>query len=165
MSDAVAERTALPTIFEWQAGQIEHAAKNVAYWVKTTPEDRLAWQPKAEGEDSKTRSIYDQIHECAQVNRRFATLLSGGENGPWQPEHGYKSSVDAEEDLKASAAELAGAIRKLDAEALSREYTTGMGPMKGSVIMTIGLNNMYYHGGQINQVQLLLGDEEFRFPE
>jgi uncharacterized damage-inducible protein DinB len=164
MSDAIAERQALPTIFEWQAKAVEDAARNVAFWVSTTPEDKLSWEPKAEGEDSKSRSIYSQIHECTQVNRRFANLLNGGTNGPWDPEPHYANSAEAEADLKASATELAAAIRGLDEEAFAKEYTTGMGQMSCAAILSLTVNNMYYHGGQINQIQLLLGDEEFRFP-
>lgn len=165
MSESVAERTTLPSVYEWQADCLIDAAKNVAFWVGTTPEDKLAWCPKAEGQDSKTRCIYDQIHECAQVNRRFANLLRGVENGPWAPDHGYGSSAEAQADLKASAAECASVMRDLDEGALTREYKTVRGTMSGKSIITLLLNNMYYHGGQINQIQLLLGDEEFRFPE
>ncbi|MFI5385655.1 MAG: DinB family protein [Fimbriimonadales bacterium] len=165
MSEAVQERTTLPTLYEWQARQIEEAAKNVAFWVSTTPEDKLSWQPKAEGHESKARTIYDQIHECAQVNRRFGNLLRGIENGPWVPDPNYASSVEAQADLKASAAEIAAVIRILDDGALRRDYPTKSGSMTGAFIISLILGNMNYHGGQINQIQLLLGDDEFRFPE
>src|SRR5258708_151258 len=114
MSEAVQERAALPTLFEWQAQQIEEAAKNVAFWGSTTPEDKLSWEPKVEGQEFKARTIYDQIHECAQVNRRFGNVLKGVENGPWIPEPAYTSSKEAETDLRASAAEFAAAVRTLD---------------------------------------------------
>jgi hypothetical protein len=165
MSDAVAERTTVPTVFEWQADAILDAAKYTAHWVSTTPEERLSWEPVAEGFGHKGRSIYDQIHECSQVNRRFANILSGVENGEWVKEHSYTSSVQAQDDLKASAAELANVVRGLDDGALEREYATGMGAMKGSFIVQLAPTNMYYHGGQINQIQLLLGNTEFTFPE
>jgi len=164
MSEGLQERTT-PTVFEWQAGQIEAAAKNVAFWVSTTPEDRLSWEPKAEGENSKTRSIYDMIHECSQVNRRFANLFMGTPNGDWVPQHAYTSSEQAQNDLIASAHEFAEVVKGLDDGALNREYTTPRGSMKGSFMLSLVVGNLYYHGGQINQIQLLLGDEEFRFPE
>jgi hypothetical protein len=165
VSDAVAERTTVPTVFEWQADAIIDAAKYTAHWVSTTPEERLSWQPVAEGLEHKGRSIYDQIHECSQVNRRLATVLLGGTPGEWVKEHSYTSSVQAEEDLKASAAEMAEVVRGLDDGALEREYATGMGPMKGAFIVQLAPMNMAYHGGQINQIQLLLGNPDFTFPE
>ncbi|HVT12142.1 MAG TPA: hypothetical protein VHE55_07730 [Fimbriimonadaceae bacterium] len=165
MSESIAERTKLPNVFEWQADCLMDAAKNVAYWVGTTPEDRLSWRPKAEGEDSKTRCVYDQIHECAQINRRFTNLLNGVENGPWVPNHSYTSSEEAQADLKTSTEQVAAVIRTLDDEALTREYQGMRGTLSGKTIISLLLANMYYHGGQINQIQLLLGDDEFRYPE
>jgi len=156
---------ALPSVYEWQAEQIEKMAKNVAYWVSTTPEDKLSWVPKAEGHETAARSIYDQIHECCQVNRRFANVLRGIENGAWIEQPPYKSSKEAEEDLKASASELAKVIRSLDEEALNRDYPTGGRTMKGSFMISLALDNMSYHGGQINLIQMLLGDGTFRFPD
>lgn len=164
MSDAVVDRT-LPTVYEWHAQQVEAAAKNLAYWMTTTPEDKLSWCPKAEGQPGEGRCIYDQIHECAQVNRRIATLLTGGTPGDWVKDWSYKSSQEAADDLKASASEFASVIRGLDDGALNRVYKTGMGDMTGALCLEIALGNMYYHGGQINLIQLLLGDTEFHFPK
>jgi uncharacterized damage-inducible protein DinB len=165
MSDAVVERTALPTVYEWQAKQIEQAGATLAFWVKTTREDKLAWQPKAEGEDSKTRSIYDQIAECSQVNRRFTQILQGTDPGPWQEAPQYTSSEAAQADIVVSAGDLANVVRQLDDGALDRTYTTARGSMTGAFTIALALNNMFYHGGQINQIQMLYGDTEFRFPE
>lgn len=115
--------------------------------------------------ESEARTIYDQIHECAQVNRRFANLLGGIANGPWVPNASYSSSAEAQADLKASATEAAAVVRSLDAEALTRNYPTGRGEMKGAAILSLILSNMNYHGGQINLIQMLLGDGEFRLPD
>jgi hypothetical protein len=165
MSDAVVERTVVPTVFEWQAKQIEDAGKILAFWIGTTREDKLGWKPRAEGEESKTRTIYDQIGECAQVNRRFASILQGQDPGPWQEIAEYPNAAAAEEAIRSSAAELAQVIRGLDDGALERQYVTARGSMSGAFAISLALNNMHYHGGQINQTQMLYGDEEFRFPE
>ncbi len=164
MSEGLQE-TGFPTVYEWHAKLLEEAAKNLAFWVSTTSEDRLGWQPKAEGEDSKARTIYDQIHECAQVNRRMASLLSGAKPGEWIADPSYGSGKEAQHDLKVSTAELAAVVRRLDDGALERDYPGRNGPVKGSFLLSLSLGNMYYHGGQINQIQLLYGDEEFRFPD
>ncbi len=64
----------------------------------------------------------------------------------------------------ASGKQLADAVRGLDDAAFSREYQTPFGAMKGSDLARIAMANMYYHGGQLNFIQLLYGDKEFRFP-
>jgi hypothetical protein len=161
MSDAVIERT---TVCGWIAQQIEGASKAVGHWVATTPADKLDWKPKAEGQTGEGRTIYDQIHECAQVNRRFGVILTGGTPGDWEPEPKYSSPQEAIEDLSSSATELAAIVRGLDDEVLGREFTTKRGTMTGSEIVSIALGNMNYHGGQINLIQLMLGDEEFHYP-
>ena len=165
VAEPIEERATLPTLYEWQAQQIEEAAKIVAFWVSTTPEGKLSWQPKAEGHESKARTIYDQIHECAQLNRRFANVLRGIENGPWVSEPSYAGSKEAEADLKSSAAEFVGVVRNLDSDALSRDYPVQSGSRKGAFFLSLVLNNMYYHGGQINEIQMLLGDGEFHTPK
>lgn len=166
MSESVAERTTLPSVYQWQADRIEEGATLLAYWVSTTPIDKLSWQPVAEGESSKTRSVYSQVYECAQVNRRFNALLKGEELGAWQkaPENPYATSEAAQEDLTRSATELAETVRALEPEAFYREYKSTMGSMTCQELLSIALNNMHYHGGQINYIQLLLGDTEFRYP-
>lgn len=165
MSDAIADRATVPTVYEWQANGIEDAAKNLAFWVGTTPEDKLDWEPQFEGQTAKGRTVYDQIHECAQVNRRFTNILKGEINGPWVEDHSYTSSTEAQDDLKASATELAKVVRSLTPEDFNREFTTARGTMSCSKILSISMNNMWYHGGQINQLQTLLGDPEYRYPE
>jgi hypothetical protein len=161
MSDAVVERT---TVCGWVAEQFESASKAVGHWVTTTPADKLDWKPKAEGCPGEGRTIYDQIHECAQVNRRFAVILSGGTPGPWEEEAKYTSGEEAAADLQSSASEIAKVIRELGDDMLTREFTTARGSMTGNSMISIALGNMYYHGGQINQIQLMLGDTEFHFP-
>lgn len=165
MSDAVVERTALPTVYEWQASEIENAARVMAHWVSTTAEEKLGWKPRSKEGGGEGRDIYDQVFECSQVNRRIANTLQGIPNGEWIKDSTYTSSAQATEDLKASAAELASVVRGLPDDALTREYTTGMGPMTGGVCISMALGNMYYHGGQINLIQMLLGDTEFHFPQ
>src|SRR5690348_9397172 len=97
------------TINDWQAKLIERAAAGLAHFAKTTAADKLKWCPQLDGA-AQTRHIFDQIHECAVVNRRFATLLGGDDPGPF-PQGGsnYANIDEATHDLLESAAALATA--------------------------------------------------------
>ncbi len=67
----------------------------------------------------------------------------------------------AQTELRKSAAEVAAAIRALPDEALTRNYTMQLMTLSGEVLIDMPYRNMTYHGGQINLIQLLLGDKEF----
>jgi hypothetical protein len=66
--------------------------------------------------------------------------------------------------LEESARELANAVRAMTDDDLTREFVSRRGPMPGANLIEVPLRNMYYHGGQINQLQLLYGDTEYRLP-
>jgi hypothetical protein len=70
-------------------------------------------------------------------------------------------AASARSELTKSAAEVAAVIRELPDEALDRTYQMTSMTMSGEVLMDIPYRNMVYHGGQINYIQLLLGDKEF----
>src|SRR5690242_11786890 len=101
------------TIPEYMARQTERMADSFAHFIATTPEDKLAWHPSIEG-GAHTRSILEQTGECVGVNRMIAALIRGGT--VTQPESGtqeirFANGQDAQEQLVASARELAAAIR------------------------------------------------------
>src|SRR5438105_937014 len=98
------------TVLEWQADIIEKAAQRLAFWVTTTPEDKLQWCPTVD-ENSCARCIIDQIDECIRVNKGFAALLRG-ETAPPRPAPGAAPSMSGEEAatlLEASGKELGAA--------------------------------------------------------
>ncbi|HZP80198.1 MAG TPA: DinB family protein, partial [Chthonomonadaceae bacterium] len=128
-----------------------------------TQEDRLDWHPSADPQ-SKTRSALDQAAECIDVNRRMAALLRGETPGPPVFERPFADGKEAQEQIRESAKELAEAVRGLDEEALTRIYTTAMGPMPGALLLEIAAGNLNYHFGQINYIQTLYGDTEFHLP-
>lgn len=104
------------------------------------------------------RSVLDQASECVACNRMIAGLLGG--------EHSIESvkitdAGTAEAELRKSAAEVAAAIRALPEEALTRNYQMSSMTLSGEVLIDMPYRNMTYHGGQINLIQLLLGDKEF----
>ena len=150
------------TVQEFQARKIERNAQVVAHFIATTPEDKLAWCPST-GPESCARSILNQIGECIWVNRRFAAALQGKEPPPREEEYSA-TSEQAQNELIASANELADIVRALPDSALTQEFPGPRGPMPGEVLIDLPNRNMIYHGGQINLVQLLLGDAEFHMP-
>jgi hypothetical protein len=150
-------------MFEWHAGLIERQARMLAHTLETTPADRLTWCPKAENEDSKCRTALDQAGECINVNNRFAAVLSGS-----QPAAGDEDELtpqNAPQRVRESAAKFAAAVRNMKEEDLGKVHDLGFAKMPAGGVLEIGLTNMAYHVGQINQIQLLFGDTEFRFPQ
>ena len=63
-----------------------------------------------------------------------------------------------------SARELANTVRAMTDDDLTREFPWRRGPVSGAGLIEIPLRNMHYHGGQVNLLQLLYGDTEFRVP-
>jgi hypothetical protein len=152
------------TAIEWHAGLLQRAALFLAHAVEKTPPDKLNWRPCPEGDDPNTRTPLHQLAECATVNRRFAALFRGETvEGPLQFE-AYKSADQGRSDLKASANELAAAIKDAGDGVFDKKYKTSFGEMPGSVLMEISLSNMHYHSGQICQNQLMYGDTVFHIP-
>ncbi|HLK59272.1 MAG TPA: DinB family protein [Chthonomonadaceae bacterium] len=147
------------TVFDYQARIIERTAASLAYWLQMTAPDRVNWKPTVEG-SAPTRSAIEQIQECIRVNRTFAAKLSGHE-----PDHGNApaelTSEEAQQQLISSAKELAAVVRGLDEDSLSRDYTLSWGTLPGLILIELAVANMSYHGGQINLIQLLYGDEKF----
>jgi len=146
------------TIQEFQARKIERVAQTVAHFVAATPEDHLDWCP-ATCDISCTRSGLDQVRECVALNRNFAALLrcSDCELAESRP---IVDSISAQEELIASAHELAEVVRSLPDEALSRCFHTPHASMTGEILIDLPCRNMIYHGGQISFIQLLMGDSQ-----
>lgn len=147
---------------EWQAGVIERSARTLAYWVETTPPDKLDWCPSADP-TSKTRCITDQVQECIQFNKGVAAKLRG-ESGASREGSKPSTQADLISAIAASGKELAEAVRNTKPEDLGKEHDLGFGPFPAAFLIEIATGNMQYHGGQLNFIQTLYGDTEFRFP-
>jgi len=153
------------TLGQWQARLIEKSATILATFVESTPEDRLRWRPSID-DQSKTRSVLEQVGECIYANVRFRHVLLG-EAVPAAPAEWdtFASAEEAVMQLKNSAKELADVVAGLDSAGLAKEYMTHRGPMPGALAMQFPVRNMTYHMGQINMIQLLYGDAEFHITE
>ena len=154
------------TVQEYMARQTERMGDSLAHFIASTPEDRLVWHPSLEG-SAPTRSILEQVSECVLVNRMLAALLRGGKveaPGPGSPAIKFANGQDAQEQLVASARELAAAIVRMSEADLTRTYEHPRGQMLGENVIMMCLRNMAYHAGQANFIQMLYGDSEFHVP-
>ena len=153
------------TVAEYMARQTERMADSMAHFISTTPDDKLAWHPACEG-SGRTRSILEQTSECVNVNRMIAALLRGGDVSHLAnpPEIHFANGQDAQEQLVASARELATAIHAMTGEDLSRAYNHPRAQIKGENLIIMCYRNMAYHAGQANYIQTLYGDAEFHVP-
>jgi hypothetical protein len=104
------------------------------------------------------------MDECIRVNRRMARWLRG-DHSELPAAVPLVNAAQIETELMASADELAETIRGLDAADIDRHYETAWGTLSGRELMVIPLANMYYHGGQVNYIQTLYGDTDFKFPD
>ncbi|HLK59469.1 MAG TPA: hypothetical protein VKU00_23105 [Chthonomonadaceae bacterium] len=150
------------TVQEFQARKILRIARTLAHFIATTPADKLDWCPCLD-EKSCTRSVLDQISECIACNRSIATLLGGGESS-FASGSPITDAQTAQEELLLSAEELAAIVRGMPDEALAKPFMMPSVTVIGEVLIDIPTRNMSYHGGQINFVQLLLGDKESHIP-
>lgn len=154
------------TIPEYIARQTERMADSLAHFIATTPADRLIWHPAIE-ESVSTRSILEQVGECVSVNRYMAALIRTGEAPPLPggyPEITFANGQDAQEQLVASASELAQAIRSMAEDDLGRTYSHPRAEIRGENLIMMCYRNMAYHAGQANFIQTLYGDPEFHVP-
>ena len=150
------------TVQEYMATQTERIAEALAFYLTTTPEDKLDWRPSLT-EEVTTRSMLDQVKECVSVNQRFAAMLRG-ESATSFPEVSFANGQEAQEQLIASGKVLAEAIRGLSEEGMAQGYQHPRGEILGSSLIMMAYRNMAYHAGQINFIQTLYGDTEFRVP-
>jgi hypothetical protein len=159
--------TTSPTnVFDWHARLIERAAVMFGHSILHTDPAKIDWRPDMDGQ-AKCRTIRAQIAECTQVNRAMAKLLRGEDPGKPDFEEGadFATPEEGVNELKSSANELAESIRGLDDEALTRPYKTGLGTLTGAQVIELALANMNYHMGQVNYIQMMYGDTEFRIPQ
>lgn len=151
------------TVLEWQARQIEMAGNTLAHFVSTTDPTKLDWKPKAEGEESKSRSIFEYVGECVSVNNMTAAMLRGEEPPPRVPVE-VSDCETACALLKESAKNFAEAVKACDDSIFEKKFQLPFGEWPGSMLLSVPMMNMQYHAGQVNYVQNLYGDDEFHIP-
>lgn len=152
------------------ARQTMDALEMVFRAARHMPENKLRWSP-AEG----ARSAHAILCECAAAPLIHIPLLSGDGN-PYagapmavyqeritalesaEPEEVYREALDRHPRL-------IGLIRAFPTEKLAEMRSVPYGPdakLSNADVLAIPYWNLVYHIGQINYIQTLYGDMEFR---
>ncbi|MFZ4507449.1 MAG: DinB family protein [Fimbriimonas sp.] len=144
----------------------QKALDDVERAALATPDDRRAWSP-----GGQSRSVLGQMQELARAATWLLPIIEHGQV-PNFDNHARREAEEAlafdtvEECIQAareSTSELCRAILETPDEDLEEEIKL---PFGGGMILTlaevIDLHrwNLIYHLGQINQIQLIIGDGE-----
>jgi hypothetical protein len=145
----------------------QKALDDVCRAALAVPEDKTEWVPMGEA-----RTVLSQMQEIATSASWFLPIIRDGK-APEFDEHArreaarlretYDTVGKCVEGAKQTISELCSAISAFPDSQLEGEVRM---PFGGGVVMTMAdiLSlpswNMVYHLGQINQIQLMLGDRE-----
>ncbi len=144
--------------------KIGRAAMLLAHAVETTPAEYYHWKPVAVGQTGEGRSIVDQLLEVGGIFTKFTSIIHGTD----PVDQGFdKETVDGATAIKFmndSAANLSAAILAMDEGRLTEVHDLGWAKMPIGFMIEMAHNNAIYHFGQVNYMQLLLGDPEFHMP-
>jgi hypothetical protein len=145
----------------------QKALDDICRAANAVPEDKASWKPMGEA-----RSVLNQMQEIATAASWFLPIIRD-RKVPDFDEHarreairlrrGFDTIEKCVEGARESTSELCQAIARFPDSALEDEMTL---PFGGGVTMTMAdilamhQWNIVYHLGQINQIQLMLGDRE-----
>ncbi len=145
----------------------QKALDDVCRAAVSVPSDKLEWVPQGEA-----RSVLSQMQEVAVAGTWFMPIVRD-RKVPEFDEHAMRETVRLRRSFdtiekcvdaaRNSTSDLCMAIAAFPDLALEDEMTL---PFGGGVVMTmadvLGMHhwNMIYHLGQINQIQLMLGDRD-----
>ncbi|MDR3689205.1 MAG: hypothetical protein P4L46_07485 [Fimbriimonas sp.] len=145
----------------------QKALDDVCRAALSVPSDRLEWIPMGDA-----RSVLSQMQEVATAGTWFLPIVRD-RKPPEFDEHARREAIRLRrsfdtiekcvEGARDTTSDLCRAIAAFPDDALEDEMQL---PFGGGVVMTmadvLGMHywNMVYHLGQINQIQLLLGDRE-----
>lgn len=145
----------------------QRALADVIRAAEAVPADKLEWVPMG-----LARSVLHQMQEIAVSGQWFVPILRD-RKVPEFNEHAMRESrklMAANDTLdkcidsaRAGTSELCLLISSFPTEALEDELVLPFGGgtrMTMADILLLHHNNMVYHLGQINSVQLMLGDKE-----
>jgi hypothetical protein len=147
--------------------QTQKALDDVSRAAAAVPQDKLQWSPMGEA-----RSVLSQMQEIATSASWFIPMLRDRQ----VPEFTEHAMVEARrlmltndtlekciEAARNSTSELCQYIASFPDEHLEDEMTLPFGGgMAATMADILGMHswNMIYHLGQINQIQLMLGDRK-----
>lgn len=140
----------------------QRALDDVCRAALAVPADRRDWSPGGEA-----RSVLDQMREVALTGTWFLPILAGGTVPSGVDHQAVAQEWGTVEECVEAARERIGALCRAMAdfpdEGLEHEVHLPFGggtvlPM--SDVLALAGWNLVYHLGQINQIQLILGDRE-----
>ena len=147
----------MPTVREVAKEMTMSAAQMLCKDASYIPQESLAWRPMEHG-----KSAVMILAEISKSNFEIAAVILGAP--------AKKVETEDYEELKKlvieSAEEVCKAIDSLSDEALEGALTMPWGGIfAASQAILLPAGHMNYHDGQINYIQLLLGDTKFHWIE
>ena len=152
----------MPTVQQQAARLTRQAWDGLLRTAAFVPEDKREWVPLG-----KARTFHDFVAECAVMADWSAGFLQTGTFPPFDREayERAKAELNTLDKIK-SAGEpaierLCAAIEAVPDSKLdeSHQMPWGMAMTTGDLLF-LGYWNMVYHWGQVNYIQMLLGDTE-----
>jgi uncharacterized damage-inducible protein DinB len=139
------------------AGQLNWAAKNLAYNLDFIPDDKLSWKPAP-----TANSALEIVGHLLGMYGHFSKMLgdAAGESGEAQTP---TSRDEAKIKLVAAAEEYSYKLMALSPDDMAREVEFPFGKFKLGFAAAMPVTDTIHHHGQIAYIQSLLGDEESHF--
>ena len=144
----------------------EKAVERIIAAVEKMPEDKQIWSPTLDGNSG--RSAKNLLCECIVVNTNWADTLTDASGKHSTPPDTIWGTLDDKAKaplaeivavLRGETTRLAGAIRELsDDAAMVPMESDWFGGMPQWEFASFPSENMNYHYGQINYIQVLYGD-------
>jgi hypothetical protein len=156
------EELKVPTLQQQAARMTREAWEGLLRTAAFVPEDRRNWVPQG-----KARTMHDFVAECAVIADWGASFFDTMEIAPFdlQAYERAKAELDTLDKIhsvgEAAITRLCQAIEAVpDAKLeLSHSMPWGM-TMTTADMLFMGYWNIVYHTGQVNYVQMMLGDTE-----
>ncbi|HEY3298295.1 MAG TPA: DinB family protein [Armatimonadota bacterium] len=148
----------MPSIREIAKKQTMDAAETMCRDASFILAEKLDWRPEEHG-----KSVNMILSECAKANMGIAAYIRGDEPSGEVESADFASLKDC---LVASAQQVCDAIDSLSDEAIEGDVKMPWGAIypAGEAIF-LPISHMTYHDGQINYIQVLLGDTKFHWAE
>ena len=135
-----------------------HGAEMLCKDVGYIPSDKLNWKPDAAG-----KSVIDILQELVSGNLAIAAVLRG-EAGEGKCEETDLEALKGA--LMSTSQEVCSAIDGMSDEQLAGQVTMPWGMvMPAAAAIFLPAQHINYHDGQVNYIQLLLGDTAFHWME
>ena len=142
--------------------QTQKALDDIARAARAIPADRADWSPGGE-----SRSALNQMQEVSTAANWFLPMVRD-RTLPKFDEHAREEAAKLRQSFddiercidagRTSTSDLCQAIQAFPDSQLEEEMTLPFGTFTMADILGLHYWNLIYHLGQINQIQLLLGD-------